>query len=181
MENEIWLPIINYEKYYEVSNIGRVKSLDRKDPTYWRGGYRIKKSKILKQTFNKRGYYCITLCGDNYIHKRVLVHRLVALSFIKNPLNKPCVNHKDGRKSNNNSFNLEWVTYSENTIHGFATKLIKVPGKKIYLFNLNNLFMGEYETGGKCAKALGTVKENVNQAACSGRKLLNKYYVRRTI
>lgn len=66
------------------------------------------------------GYHEVILNGKQY-----RVHRLVAETFIPNPENKPCVNHKDGNKKNNKANNLEWCTYSENTVHAYQTGLEK--------------------------------------------------------
>lgn len=69
---------------------------------------------------DKCGYHEVIINGKQY-----RVHRLVSEAFIPNPNNLPCVNHKDGNKQNNSVDNLEWVTYSENTIHSFKTGLQK--------------------------------------------------------
>ena len=76
------------------------------------------------------GYYALGLedpksTPENRIQKIHKIHRLLAEYFIPNPDNKPCVNHKDGNKLNNNLNNLEWVTISENTKHAYANKLEK--------------------------------------------------------
>lgn len=84
-----------------------------------------------KKTFNKLSIhkdkkgYCYVWLWENNIGKRHSIHRLVSIHFIDNKLNKPCVNHKDGIKSNNCVNNLEWVTYSENNKHSYATGLKK--------------------------------------------------------
>lgn len=100
---EQWKDIPGYERLYQVSTKGNVRS-------YHKAGNRI-----LKQHISK-GYCYATLIDDNR-RKMVLVHRLVAQAFIENTENKPDVNHKDGNKTNNNVENLEWVTKSENSIH----------------------------------------------------------------
>lgn len=97
----IWKPVTGF-CLYEVSNTGLVRN--------------IKTGKILRQHKTKRGYKTVYLasldCG-----KRMLVHRIVAKTFIKNPDDRPQVNHKDGDKSNNNVDNLEWCTQSQNQQH----------------------------------------------------------------
>lgn len=111
MNEEIWKPVSiePFNKHYQVSSLGRVKSLERK--------YVIKDT-ILKLHKDDDGYLH---CGFNLrgLKKTLQVHRLVGLSFIPNPLNNPLINHKDGNRENNVIDNLEWVTPSENMIHSF--------------------------------------------------------------
>lgn len=105
MENEEWRDIVGYEGLYEVSNIGRVRSLGKRARV------------MILQKRNKKGkYYGVSLLKDCK-QKNMQIHRAVALAFIPNPENKPCVNHIDNDPSNNKLNNLEWVTNRENTIH----------------------------------------------------------------
>ena len=98
---EIWKTIKGFENY-KVSNTGKV--------------YSLAKNKVMKPWIISSGYYAVYLI-DREVSKQMLVHRLVALNFIDNPLNKPQVNHIDGDKLNNNVDNLEWTTASENINH----------------------------------------------------------------
>jgi hypothetical protein len=127
MKKEEWRPIVGYEGLYEVSNKGRVKSLAKS----WLNGRKnsnvfTKNETILKKYIQKNGYERIVLRSNN-TKKDLLVHRVVAITFIPNPNNKPAVNHIDGNKLNNNIYNLEWVTYKENSKHSFITGLNKGP------------------------------------------------------
>lgn len=111
---EIWKNIEGYEGYYQVSNLGRVKSLPR--GKQW--PYRQTHNNIRKQHI-KNGYLQVNLSKDNKV-KWVGVHRLVAMAFIPNPNNHPQVNHIDECKTNNVVTNLEWCTQSQNQMHGTA-------------------------------------------------------------
>lgn len=108
---EIWKPIAGFENEYAVSNLGRVKSLERM--VVHRNRTQPKHERILKNYKGRQGYYSVVLCKDNKTYPR-LVHRLVAEAFIPNPENKPCVDHIDTNPLNNYVDNLRWVTQKEN-------------------------------------------------------------------
>ena len=113
---EIWRDIKGYEGLYQVSNLGRVKSLER----YVKGkdGLRLVKEIIMSiSVCRTNGYFKVILHKDGK-QKRYQVHRLVAEAFIPNPDNLPIVNHKDENKINNCVWNLEWCTYSYNLTYG---------------------------------------------------------------
>lgn len=109
---EIWKDIRGYEGLYQVSNLGRVRSLDRRDKRnrYW-------PERVLKSIVGKFGYASVHLLKDG-VTKTAKVHRLVALMFIENPNNYKEVNHKDENKLNNSVDNLEWCTRSYNVTYG---------------------------------------------------------------
>lgn len=116
---EVWNDIKGFEGYYQVSNLGRVRSLDRY-VKHSSGGKQLVKGKVLIQyERGKTGYMCVRLSKNNEI-TNYNVHRLVAEAFIPNPLNLPCVNHKDEDKTNNHVDNLEWCTYQYNNTYGTA-------------------------------------------------------------
>lgn len=114
---EIWKDIEGYEGKYQVSNLGKVRSLDRKT------GNHPRKGKVLKPCANRNGYLAVNLYNKNTNREARSIHRLVAQTFIANPDCKPEVNHKDGNKQNNRVSNLEWCTGSENKIHAHKTGL----------------------------------------------------------
>lgn len=111
---EIWKDVNVYEGAYQISNLGNIKSLPRKNT----------KGKILKPAKNNRGYLRVGLCYKGKV-RYDSVHRLVAETFIPNPKKLPEVNHIDGDKLNNKVENLEWVTKGENQSHAYKTGLRK--------------------------------------------------------
>ncbi len=113
---EIWKDINGYEGYYQISNRGNVRSVDRFDGVHDRAGT------VIKQSLKPNGYLQVGLRKHNQ-RKWIGVHRLVAIHFIDNPENKPQVNHIDGNKQNNTVENLEWVTAKENQHHAARTGL----------------------------------------------------------
>lgn len=113
LEGEIWKDIAGYEGYYQVSNKGRIKSVNRV-VKHTSSGYLTLKEKLIKCRANNRdGYIRCSLCKNKKV-STFLVHRLVAFAFIKNLENKPHINHLDEIKTNNVVENLEWVTQKEN-------------------------------------------------------------------
>ena len=137
---EIWKDIKNFEGFYMVSNLGRVKSLNRTIKRKGIHGNLHLKEKILKQTPDKDGYLCVTLRRKGKSIQSIKVHRLVASHFIPNLENKPTVNHKDGNKTNNCVYNLEWATHKEQTIHAINTGL---NNSKVGLSGVNNYAYGK--------------------------------------
>ena len=111
MRVEEWKDIPGYEGLYQASTFGQIRSLDR------RVSNRSVKGVILKQHSYKTGYNATCLCKNGSV-KTVLVHRIIAKTFIDNPNNLPTVNHKDEVKTNNSVDNLEWCTSKENTNYG---------------------------------------------------------------
>lgn len=108
---EIWRDIVGYEGLYQVSNLGRVKSLDKYD-----NKGRFHAERIKSQVNNGKGYLIVNLKHNGKQRMRT-VHRLVAEAFIANPNNYEDVNHIDGNKENNQVDNLEFCTHRSNMLH----------------------------------------------------------------
>lgn len=134
---EIWKDIKGYEGLYQISNFGRVKSLNYRNTG---------KEQLLKPALNTTGYFCVMLCKPL---KRFLIHRLVAKAFIPNPDNLPCVNHKDENPTNNHVDNLEWCTQLYNVNYGNG--IIK-RCKKVYQYTLDGELVKEWDSAMECSR-----------------------------
>lgn len=138
MGTEIWKSVKDYEGYYEVSNLGRVKSLAREWITGERFGIRRKDDSILKLGYNKDGYLSVTFCVGK-VKKIVRVARLVANHFVENINNYPVVNHLNSIRDDNRAVNLEWVTTKDNVIHSFKNGFrVSKKGEGHYKAKLKN-------------------------------------------
>ena len=153
MKNEEWRDVVGYEGRYQVSSMGRVKSLERK-VRHWRGGERIQKERILKPSNDRRGYLLVSLC-DGEKRKTFSVHRLVCQAFHENPDNKPEVNHINENASDNRACNLEWCTRVENVNHGTRTeRAAKTQSKPV----------AQYAQDGELIKIWASAREAERQA-----------------
>lgn len=179
---EIWKDIPNYEGYFQVSNLGRVKSLAR--IVLWGGKPRREKEKIKNHYINREGYPCVTLCKERKSHA-FLIHRLVAEAFIPNPENKPFVDHIDTNKENFSLDNLRWVTAKENannpktllhckentyTTESLNKRLItrkergrKCAPKEVYQYSLDGKFINKYESSNEAERQTGILACSIAQ------------------
>jgi hypothetical protein len=125
---EIWLDAVGFSGWYEVSNLGNVRSVSR--VVKRKRGFAFWKGRRLRKRIHSGGYYNANMSVDGVSHYR-FIHRMVAEAFIPNPENLPFVNHIDGNKKNNNVENLEWCTEQENNIHALETGLRKIKLYKV--------------------------------------------------
>ena len=158
---EEWRDIKGYEGLYQVSNLGRVKSLNYN---------RTRKEKILKPAKNKVGYLQVVLY-KNKNDKHYTIHQLVAKTFLENPYNFKEINHKDENPLNNESSNLEWCDRKYNINYGNRT--IKA-SKKINQYDLEGNFIKQWNSIKEATKTL-----NINNlsACCSGNRKTAGGYV----
>lgn len=169
---EEWRNIKGYEGLYQVSNYGRVKSLDRWE-TIGCNTKRFRKGRMLKLAKDKYGYLKVDI-SKNGKRKQYSIHRLVAQAFIDNPDNLPCINHKDENPSNNNVDNLEWCSYQYNTNYGTgiqrrADKMINGKcSKKVYQYTIDGNFVKVYPSGKEIQRQLGFAQSHINRC-CLGK------------
>lgn len=164
---ELWLPISGYIGIYEISDMGRIRTLER-DIYYKKGKNqykRVQKPKIMKLQENRGGYLWINLNRAGK-HKVARIHRLVAKAFIPLVNGKYIVNHKNGIKTDNRVVNLEWTTSAENNLHAYEVGIKKshrAGYSDYYIFMVLRLL--ERYTCSEVAKSLKMQPSSVHQVA----------------
>ena len=184
---EIWKPAKGFEQYYEVSNLGRVRSLNRYvnyyDLNTKQIKQRMKKGINIKPKRNNKGYYEYALYGKIKGKQiMVLAHRLVAETFIDNPNNLSQVNHKNGRKLDNRANNLEWCTSSENQRHAIKIGLRKAVygNKPIQNITTGKIYSSAMEAAREIHEEIPTSKtesimKNIKRCCSGARPTAYKY------
>ena len=156
-KEEIWKPIKDFENLYEISNLGRIKSLY------------FNKEKILKPRLTLDNYYQIDLCKNKKIYKKY-IHRLVAEAFIPNPNNLPIINHIDENSKNNVISNLEWCDSKYNNNYGNCkNKISEANSIKINQYDLNGNFVKQWLGINNASRCLKINKGNICMC-CKGKR-----------
>lgn len=177
MTDKIWKDVEGYEGLYKISYDGIVLRLG--DPTL-RGKY--KKDSFIKPWYDKLGYLRVKLHKKGK-PKTFMYHRILAIAFIPNPENKPCVNHENGLRDDCRIENLSWVTVSENQLHKY--RVLKTPNpnkgkfgkdnalsKAILQFSKEGIFIKEWDCAYDVERELGIKANNIYNCAL-GRKNYN--------
>jgi hypothetical protein len=171
-DQEVWKDILGYEGVYEISSLGRLKSLSRVIETR-KGVFANIKEKIKIPILTKEGYFRYKLSNKNK-EFFFFAHRLVAFAFIENINNKPQINHIDGNKINNKISNLEWVSGRENSCHKFkknncSSRYVGVCFNKnknkwessIFILG-KSIYLGRYKTEEEAYKSRCDYEKNNN-------------------
>jgi hypothetical protein len=167
LNNEVWDWVKGYENFYQVSNLGKVRSVDRYVKTN-NNQTRFYKGQLLSQGLGKNGYYIVALTM-NKVQTTKTVHRLVAETFVFNPNDLPMVNHIDENKMNNTYKNLEWCTQSYNNSYGtkIARSAIKKAKPVCQIDISTNRVIRTYPSIRAAEKAFGVKDANIS-AVCKG-------------
>lgn len=176
----MWRAIKGFEGLYEVSDEGRFRSLDcvRRMKN---GVERQYYGRELSPTLASDDYYVVHLTGMDGVRKAYKVHRILAETFIPNPLNLPIINHKNENKHDNRLSNLEWCSVRYNLRYGTTQhrRALKI-GFKVRQYNANGEYMKTFVTMRAAARVLGLPMSGIYQSVTTG-KLYKGFYFRKAI
>lgn len=186
---EIWKDIKGYEELYQVSNLGRIKSLERKKQNHSKLQIVPENIKKPHQQFGKyKNEYLVVNLYKNNKSKNMFIHRLVAEAFLDNFDKNLEVNHKDGNKQNNSVENLEMLTRSENIKHAYEVlgrkrnkPLLGVVGynnktsKSVKQYDLNGNFIKEYGSARQASIETGICYSSIKKVRCGDQKQTGGY------
>lgn len=168
LPNEVWKDIKGYEGLYQISDYGRVKSLERVQSRRTRWGSIVNvliESKILATAHNNKGYCTVSLCRNN-THKTTLTHRLVAIHFLENNNDYPEVDHNDENKNNNRVTNLVWCDRLYNNTRGVQSKegrrkSSKFRMKPVSQFSLDGMLLNSFDGIRLAEEKTGVSNQNI--------------------
>lgn len=178
--SEIWKDIEGYDGRYQVSNLGRVRSVDftviDKNGRQWHH-----KGQIMKIQISTSGYPQVMAFG--YPH--IAIHRAVAMAFVPGYFNGAQVNHIDENKQNNRWNNLEWVTPKENVNHGSRNKRSRETKEKLYgcpveQYTIDGKLITSYPSQNEAARAIGVLQGAIYRVIKNNRPLKGYLFKRKT-
>lgn len=169
---EIWKDIEGYEGLYKISNLGKIMSFLDNPRNKQKGQH------LLNPSILNNGYEHVTLYRSPTDRKKFLVHVLVAKTFLPNPNNYPCVNHKDEVKTNNCADNLEWCTYGYNNSYGTARiRIREATSKRVSQYTMNGEWLATYFNAETAAKLIKGITAASIRNCCNGRTNYSKGYI----
>ena len=174
---EQWKEIAGYEDLYEVSDQGRVKSLNYNH---------TRTERILRSRKNRGGYLYVNLHKDGQ-RKTITVHRLVATAFISNPHNLDTINHKDEVKTNNAASNLEWMSIKDNNNYGTRNKRLSETqindpnkSKAVQMFDRQENLLAIFPSTHEAERATGINHASISSCCLGNHKSAGGYIWRYT-
>jgi len=173
MVEETWKDVVGYEGLYQVSDLGRIKSIC--SHVRLQNGELMKKKPHILKPQERCGYKCVNLFKDG-CSRTINIHRLVAEVFLPNPHKYSVINHKDENKSNNSLSNLEWCTHAYNLNYGTAPRRRSISqGKAVLQLDKSGVFIKRHLTLMDAYRDTGINFQNISLCCNNKRKIAGGY------